>query len=157
MNFKVFIFLVLSGLGGYTFWNFYCEAKLTAPSVTDVRDVWVRESVGPNAAGFATIVSDADMSLVDVEVLGDPVSKSIELHTHIHEGDVMKMQRVFQFDLRKGQSFSLKPGGDHIMFMGLVRELKEGDSPLKLRFKFKGKDQNEKYIDVDAFIQKSKQ
>ncbi len=155
MKFKVFIVLLFAGLGFYTFWNFG-QGSVQEVKVTTVTNAWVRASVGPNAAGFATIVTDSDLSLVDVEVLGEPISERIELHTHIHEGDVMKMQRVTQFDLKKAKVFSLKPGGDHVMFMRLKRELKEGDAPLKLRFKFQGQGDQTKDIDVIAPIQKSK-
>lgn len=132
----------------------FLSSCTTSPKVMTISDVWIRPSIGPNSAGFATIIPDADKALVAVEVVGDPISKRIELHTHIKEGDVMKMKSVQEFKLQKGKTFKLQPGGDHVMFMELVKELKEGSNPIKLRLKFRNTDGKEESIDVDAQVRK---
>jgi copper(I)-binding protein len=156
MKLKILGLFLLAIAGLYWVWTGYFNQIPKAPLLTEITNVWIRPSVGPNTAGFATINPDSDKTLFAVEVLGEPISKNIELHTHIQEGDVMKMQKVEHFDLKKGVPFSLKCGGDHIMFMEIKKELKEGDQPLKLRFKFKNSHHQEQHIDVDAPIQKPK-
>jgi len=67
------------------------------------------------------------------------VSKAVELHTMSMEGDVMKMRQVDAIVLPAGKVVELKPGGLHIMFIGLKAPLKEGDKfPLKLKFEKAG-------------------
>jgi copper(I)-binding protein len=67
------------------------------------------------------------------------VSKSVELHTMSMEGDVMRMRQVDPIDLPAGQTVELKPGGLHIMFIGLKAPLKQGDTfPATLRFEKAG-------------------
>lgn len=67
------------------------------------------------------------------------VAKSVELHTMRMEGDVMRMRQLDAIELPAGQTVELKPGGMHLMFMGLKAPLKAGDSfPLKLRFEKAG-------------------
>ena len=67
------------------------------------------------------------------------VSKAVELHTMTMEGDVMRMRQVEGIDIAAGQTVELKPGGLHIMFIGLKAPLKQGESfPMKLTFEKAG-------------------
>lgn len=68
-----------------------------------------------------------------------PVAASVELHSMSMEGDVMKMRQVDAIDLPAGQTVELKPGGYHLMLMGLKAPLKAGDKlPLTLKFEKAG-------------------
>jgi periplasmic copper chaperone A len=67
------------------------------------------------------------------------VAGSVELHTMSMEGDVMRMRQVDAIALPAGKTVELKPGGLHIMFMGLKAPLKAGDSfPMTLKFEKAG-------------------
>ena len=67
------------------------------------------------------------------------VAGSVELHTMSMEGDVMRMRQVDSIALPAGKTVELKPGGLHIMFMGLKTPLKAGDSfPMTLKFEKAG-------------------
>jgi periplasmic copper chaperone A len=67
------------------------------------------------------------------------VSQSVQLHSMAMEGDVMRMRQVDGIDLPAGKKVELKPGGLHIMFMGLKAPLKAGDKfPLTLKFERAG-------------------
>jgi periplasmic copper chaperone A len=67
------------------------------------------------------------------------VSKTVELHEMRMEGDVMRMRQVDGIELPAGKTVELKPGGYHVMFIGLKAPLKVGDSfPMKLKFEKAG-------------------
>ena len=67
------------------------------------------------------------------------VATSVELHEMKMEGDVMKMRQVDGIELGGGKTVELRPGGYHVMFVGLRAPLKEGASfPMKLRFEKAG-------------------
>ena len=67
------------------------------------------------------------------------VSKAVELHSMAMEGDVMRMRQVDGIALPAGQSVELKPGGLHMMFIGLKAPLKAGaEFPLRLKFEKAG-------------------
>ena len=67
------------------------------------------------------------------------VSSAVELHVMTMEGDVMRMRQVDGIALPAGKTVELKPGGLHIMFVGLKAPLKAGDTfPLKLKFEKAG-------------------
>jgi copper(I)-binding protein len=68
-----------------------------------------------------------------------PAAASVELHSMRMEGDVMRMRQVDAIELPAGQTVELKPGGLHLMLMGLKAPLKAGDSvPVTLRFEKAG-------------------
>lgn len=67
------------------------------------------------------------------------VAASVELHEMKMEGTVMRMREVSAVEVPAGQAVELKPGGLHIMLMGLKAPLKQGDKfPLKLKFEKAG-------------------
>lgn len=77
-------------------------------------------------AAFMTLRNggDKDVKLVKAE---SPVAKTVELHTHINEGGVMKMRQVNAIDVKSKNQTVLEPGGLHIMMINPVGTVKEGD------------------------------
>ncbi len=68
-----------------------------------------------------------------------PAAGSVEIHSMSMEGDVMKMRQVDAIELATGQTVELKPGGYHLMLMGLKAPLKVGEKfPLTLKFEKSG-------------------
>jgi periplasmic copper chaperone A len=67
------------------------------------------------------------------------VSKVVELHTMEMDGNVMRMRAIEAIDIPAGQVVELKPGGKHVMFLGLTQTLKSGARfPVTLRFEKAG-------------------
>jgi periplasmic copper chaperone A len=64
----------------------------------------------------------------------------IELHTHIMDGDVMRMREMEGgIPLPPGETVKLQPGGFHIMLLGLKQGLAAGSRfPLTLTFEKAG-------------------
>ncbi len=68
------------------------------------------------------------------------VSDVAELHTHVMDGDVMRMRQVESIELKGGTTTMLEPGGLHIMLIELKAPLVEGETfPLTLTFERAGK------------------
>ncbi len=63
------------------------------------------------------------------------VSKTMELHTMIMDGNVMRMREVKGIDVPANGVVELKPGGLHLMFIDLNEQLKPG-STFKVKLKF---------------------
>lgn len=64
-----------------------------------------------------------------------PVSGEVQLHEMAMDGNVMKMRQVKDIPVPAGGYVELKPGGLHLMFMGIKAPLAAGESiPVKLKF-----------------------
>ena len=101
-----------------------------------VTDPWARATASRAKTGAAYLTlrnSGADPDRLIAVKSG--VSRKTGLHQSLVESGIMKMQGVRAIDVpAKGQTM-LKPGGFHVMFMGLKAPLKEGASfPLSLVF-----------------------
>lgn len=78
-------------------------------------------------------------------------AEKTELHTHVHQGDMMKMQQIEAVDVPAGGKVEFKPGGNHVMLFGLKQPLVAGESfPVTLQFENGGEITTEVSIEVDA-------
>lgn len=121
-----------------------------------VRDAWSRPAVDTGAAYF-TIVNGgkADDRLVEA---ASPAAAHVELHESLHvaspgaggmqgpsamsgmsgasmSSGAIGMKRVDAIVIPAGGTVTLKPGGYHVMLIGLKQPLKAGDS-VKLHLRF---------------------
>ena len=80
----------------------------------------------PNSAAFMVLKNDTDQNRALVNARSN-ISKAVELHTHKKEGGMMRMRRVDKIDIDANSKTVLKPGGLHIMFIGLKHQLNKGD------------------------------
>lgn len=100
---------------------------------------WARASIGKNGAAFVTVVNTGKSDDKLVDVMSD-VAKRVELHTHKMEGNIMRMRPIDNVRIPAGKTVMLKPGGHHVMLMGLTGKLREGgEFPLTLVFEKAGK------------------
>ncbi|MBV8338166.1 MAG: copper chaperone PCu(A)C [Alphaproteobacteria bacterium] len=114
------------------------STALAQTNQLEVANAWARATPGKaeNGAAYLTIQSPTPDRLVAVS---SPVAKKAELHTMSMEGMVMKMRPLAGLDIPAGQPVTLKPGGEHIMLVGLDSALREGQSfPLTLTFEKAG-------------------
>ena len=101
-----------------------------------VKDGWARASTpgAKNGAAYVTIMNHGMKSDALISVVSD-VSAKVELHSHKKDGGVMRMRRILSVPVPAHSVAELKPGGNHIMLMGLKRPLKAGDH-IMLRLSF---------------------
>ena len=101
-----------------------------------VKGGWARASTpgAKNAAAYVTIMNHGIESDALIGVVSD-VSAKVELHSHKNDGGVMRMRQIVSVPVPAHSVAELKPGGDHIMLMGLKRPLKAGDH-IMLRLSF---------------------
>ena len=110
------------------------SAALAQTNQLEVTNAWAGATPGKaeNGAAYVTIQSPTADRLVSAST---PAAKKAELHTMSMQGMVMKMRPLAGLDIPAGQPVALKPGGEHIMLLGLKQPLREGQSfPLTLDF-----------------------
>lgn len=88
----------------------------------------------PNSAVFMTLnnASTEPRALVEAR---SPAAKTVELHTHRALDGMMKMVRIDRIEIPAKGHAELKPGGLHVMLIGLNGDLKAGDE-VKVELKF---------------------
>jgi copper(I)-binding protein len=95
-----------------------------------IQDPYARTmgGVGTSGAVFFTVMNHGaeEDRLIDVK---SDVAQKVELHTHKDDGNgVMQMLHVPEgFAIPAGGEHALERGGDHVMLMGLTREVADGD------------------------------
>jgi copper(I)-binding protein len=102
--------------------------QILAGSAVMVDDPYVRAVPPgqPNSASFMTLhnVGKKDLALVSAS---SSAAEVVELHTHTMEDGMMRMRKVDKIDLPAEQKTSLKPGGLHVMLIGLKQKLVPGE------------------------------
>lgn len=104
---------------------------LTCTAMADVQvsDAYARAVPPgqPNSAAFLTLKNTSDEK-VALQSASSPAAKVVELHTHSHADGVMKMRKISQITLNGNEKVELKPGGLHIMMIGLNQNLMTGET-----------------------------
>lgn len=97
-------------------------------SAGEVSDPYLRATAPgvPNSAGFMVISNPSDQDLALVRAESD-LAKKVELHNHINDNGVMRMRQVEKIMVPANGQVALKPGGFHVMLLGLHKQLKPGE------------------------------
>jgi len=99
---------------------------------------WTRVTPGRTGAAYLSVTNTGG-EMDRLLAASSPVAEKAELHTHQLEGDVMRMRPVQAIEVPPGESAVLKPGGLHIMLLGLREPIREGSRiPLILSFEKAG-------------------
>lgn len=115
-----------------------------------IRNVWARPATKADAlsAVYLTIENAGDQPDRLLHAHCD-VAGTVELHETKIESGVMKMQPVDGIDIPAKGTVELKPGGLHIMLIGLTRDLNPSDEiELELHFDKAG------HVPVKAVVQR---
>jgi copper(I)-binding protein len=86
-------------------------------------------------AGYMVITNKGDAP-ERVNCVADDASGQCQIHSMTMEGGVMKMRPVEGgLEIKPGESVSLRPGGNHMMFLALKHPLEQGQT-VKATLKF---------------------
>jgi copper(I)-binding protein len=115
-----------------------------------VSDPWVRATVAHQKAtgAFMSLTASKELRLVEAK---SPVADVVEIHRMTMENNVMQMRAVSGLDLPAGKAVELKPGGYHVMLMGLKAQVREGES-VPIALVVEDKDKKRTTIEVNALV-----
>lgn len=86
------------------------------------------------SAAFLQLENSSN-AMHSIVAASSPVADVVELHSHVHENGMMKMRRIASIDIPAKGKTVLKPGGLHIMLIGLKQKLQlDQKIPLTLEF-----------------------
>jgi len=101
-----------------------------------VRHPWAR-ATPPGAEVAAGYLEIRNTGRESDRVIGasTPAAERVEMHVSAREQGVMKMREVTSFEAPARKRLILKPGGTHLMIVGLRKPFVKGQRiPLTLRF-----------------------
>ncbi|WP_214108326.1 copper chaperone PCu(A)C [Acrocarpospora catenulata] len=111
------------------------SSTATATALT-ITDPWVKTTKEGMTAAFGTLVNHSGTDIVVVSA-STPFAPKAELHEVVNSGGKTVMQpKKGGFLVPAHGTHVLKPGGDHIMLMGVTKEVKPGaEIPFTLTLK----------------------
>ena len=143
--------LLVAGCGTET------EASSTTPTGgIEVSDAWVRATTGSDDASmtgaFMEISNDGDAA---VRLVGatSPAARMVEVHTMVMKDGAMVMQELVDgLEIEAGSHAHLRPGGDHVMLMGLTDPLPAGEE-VSLTLEFSDGTERDVTVPVKEFTE----
>ncbi|MGO9544686.1 MAG: copper chaperone PCu(A)C [Rhodomicrobium sp.] len=114
---------------------------------------WARPTAGTNKLGAAYLtVKNGGAEADTLLSASSPDAAKAEIHEHIHDANGVMRMRPVEGGLKipAGETVEFKPGGYHIMLIGLNHNFEEGHAiPLKLSFAHAGD------VNVEVKIEKT--
>ncbi|MBE7357297.1 copper chaperone PCu(A)C [Campylobacter sp. RM12327] len=95
----------------------------------DVSNVYAKATPpnAKNSGAFMLIKNNTDKDIALVSATNS-LSDVTELHTHIEENGMKKMIQVPKIDIKANSTTELKPGGLHVMFIGIKKPMVVGEN-----------------------------
>ena len=125
------------------------DSDSSAGSVT-VTEVWTRKPAEgqPNSAGYGVIANESGNDITLIGASAD-ITATFEIHETVtdDEGVMSMVQREEGFTIADGETFTLMPGGPHVMMLEIDPADFEGDG-FDLTFVFDGADDVTEFAEI---------
>ena len=143
--------LLVAGCGTET-----ASEPTTRTGGIEVSDAWVRATTGSEdtsmTGAFMEISNDGDSAVRLVGAMS-PAARMLEVHTMVMEDGAMVMQELEDgLEVQAGSHAHLRPGGDHVMLMGLTEPLAAGDE-VSLTLEFSDGTERDLTVPVKEFTE----
>jgi len=117
----------------------FIPALAQGPALT-VEQPWARAALQGGTGGAFLTIRNAGTQADRLLSAATPLARTVEIHETIRDGDVSRMRPVQALDVPAGGSVALRPGGAHVMLVGLTEALRPGATlPLTLTFERAGR------------------
>jgi copper(I)-binding protein len=117
------------------------RAQTSPANAISIEQPWARATpVGARTgAAYVTIVNHGSSADRLIRA-STPLAEKVQFHQENDDNGIMRMREMSAVAIGPGTSVTLKPGGTHIMILGLKQQLREGQTfPLTLEFETAGK------------------
>jgi copper(I)-binding protein len=126
-SYRIAALISILALAATFAWSDTAGAQNASIGSLEIRDAWVRESIGPakTAAGYLEL-HNGGQEAVTVTGISSESAERAQLHATVRDGDVIHMRPLESIAIAPGKTVTLQPGGMHIMFMGVDEPLRPG-------------------------------
>src|SRR5579872_1390888 len=138
--------VVLAGTAAICTWALPARAGYYDVGSIHISQPWSQPTPKGATAGVGYVTLTNKGTVPDkVSCVSDDASAQCQIHSMTMDGGVMKMRPVEGgLEIKRGESVTLKPGGNHILFVSLKHPLEQGET-VKVTLKF----EHAGTIDVD--------
>ena len=105
-------------------------ALVASPALAqvEIEKPWARATApGARVAAGYMVIRNKAASADRLVGVASAAAARVETHVTVRDGDIMRMREVKGYDIPAGDSFELKPGGPHLMFVDIKQPFREGD------------------------------
>jgi len=132
---KLLLAAALTPIAGAAF----ARDSITEAGALRILNPWTRAAGQGMQGGGFLVIRNTGATPDRLVSASSPAAGRMELHTHIRDGDVMRMRPVNDIPIPANAEVSLQPGGLHLMLIGLTAPMNAGQSiPVTLRFERAG-------------------
>ena len=114
----LFILWLLFGMG--------CSDRDSSSVI--VKNAWVRQNIPPQTMTAAYLSVHNQGTATALISASTPAAEVAEIHVMTTDGNIMRMRKIDRLPIPENGSATLQPGGNHLMLIGLRRDLAPGDS-----------------------------
>ena len=126
------------------------QASAPPPSLT-IDDAYITlPAPGRDVSGGGATFSATGEAYTIVS-FSTPVAQSTELHTMTMEDGVMQMRKLDSLSVGSGETLTLGPGGDHLMFFGVEEGLAPGTT-IVMEFTIEGANTGPETLQIEADV-----
>lgn len=112
-----------------------CAAGLAAAAPPSITGAWVRATPPGAKTGAAYLTISSDGAADTLLAATSPAARAVELHTHVTDNGLSRMQRLAEVAIPESGSVRFEPGGLHLMLIDIAAPLVAGQQlTLALRF-----------------------
>ncbi len=118
----------------------------------EVENAWSRATApGASIAAGYMVLRNRAASPDRLLSASSELAQKVETHVTVKDGEVLRMREVKGYEIPARSSLALKPGGAHLMLVGIKRPFREGEKvPLTLRFEKAGEKRIELQVSRSA-------
>lgn len=120
----------------------------------EIAHPWTRPlpAVATTGAAYFTVTNKGEQDDVLLSATS-PIADKVEIHTHVKDGDLMKMRQLDELVIPAHGAQKLAPGGLHLMLLGLKQVPAEGERfPVTLQFKQAGSIEVQIAVDAEPVV-----
>jgi periplasmic copper chaperone A len=111
-------------------------AACSAATGIEISKAWTRPALQDGNGAVYFLLQNHSAISDELTGVSSEAARAVEMHESKMEGDVMQMRQILSVPIRGKEGIEFGPGSNHVMLVGLNRELQAGDEiQITLHFK----------------------
>lgn len=128
-----------------------CSQSADEVEYLEASEAYITIPAGGRDVAGGGLVFKAEGEAYVIKSASAPVAERVEIHTMAMVDGVMQMRPVDALEVTPGETKTLGPGGDHLMFFGVAGKLTEGET-IELYIEAEGSESGPVTLNIEADV-----